>query len=118
LSKPPCPAEFLVQQAHYADSLDKLVDEFVPQLEQQGQTEQAERVKRFADLYRSGSASPGPGWARSSQNTQRLPSFNPQPATTRTTTPSSHDPNRIQQRQALSREERGRRARDRRRANP
>jgi len=46
-----CPAEYLVLQAHRKGTLDKLVYEFIPQLERNNKHEQAEKLKLFADIY-------------------------------------------------------------------
>ncbi|MBL7184721.1 MAG: tetratricopeptide repeat protein [Phycisphaerae bacterium] len=46
-----CPAEYLVLQAHMKGTLDKLVDEFIPQLKRNNRHDQAEKLKLFADIY-------------------------------------------------------------------
>ena len=46
-----CPAEYLVLQAHRKRTLDKLVDEFIPQLKRNNKHDQAEKLKLFAEIY-------------------------------------------------------------------
>jgi hypothetical protein len=46
-----CPAEYLVLQAHRTRTLDKLVDEFIPQLKRNNKHDQAEKLKLFAEIY-------------------------------------------------------------------
>jgi tetratricopeptide (TPR) repeat protein len=46
-----CPAEYLVLQAHRKRTLDKLVYEFIRQLRRNNRHDQAEKLKRFADIY-------------------------------------------------------------------
>jgi hypothetical protein len=47
------PAEYLVRQAHKKGILDKLLNEFVPQLRQSGADDQAEKLIALADMYKA-----------------------------------------------------------------
>jgi bla regulator protein BlaR1 len=99
------PAEFLVEQTGQAGTLDRLLHEFVPLLKQKGQTEQAERLTRLIELYRSNPLQSLPPWGGGPSRVQVMPSFPSQPATSR----APRDPNRARQRLDASRTRRTRR---------
>lgn len=102
-----CPAAFLVEQARQTGTLDRLMNEFVPQLEQKGQTDQAEQLKNFAHSRPLVNAPPWGGVPG------RVQAMHPLSVPT-TTRRSSRDPNRIRQRLDASRSRRTRRPSERR----
>jgi hypothetical protein len=105
-----CPAEFLVQQAGQTDSLDRLRHEFVPELQRQGQSEQAERLQRLIDGYHAIPPGNMPAWGRAYG---QVPVSHSRSTPTKSTT-VTRDPNRIRQRLEASRSRRVRRSSTRR----